>query len=42
MDAFRAAYVNNPSFLPYANRVASLNRPPMQQRIQRILVPFPS
>ncbi|HZT06053.1 MAG TPA: hypothetical protein VFC51_03415 [Chloroflexota bacterium] len=42
MDAHRAANASDRSFQPYLNKVASLCRAPMQQRIQRIIAPFPS
>ncbi len=42
MDLFRAANDKDSSFVQYVNKVASLSRTPVQQRIQRILAPFPA
>jgi hypothetical protein len=42
MDLFRSANEKDATFLPYLNKVASLSRAPVQQRMQRILAPFPA
>ena len=42
MDTFRAAQRNDPTFQPFLSKVASLTRGPVQQRMQRILAPFPT
>lgn len=42
IDQFRAANEKDPTFLPFLNKVASLSRTPVQQRMQRILAPFPT
>lgn len=42
MDEHRSANDKDLSFATYANKVASLSRAPMQQRVTRILIPFPS
>jgi len=42
MDEFRAASRKDPAFQGYVNQVAALTRVPSQQRVQRILAPFPA
>lgn len=42
MDQFRAANDQDSTWLTFLNKVASLSRAPNQQRIQRILAPFPA
>lgn len=42
MDLFLSANDKDPTFLPYVSKVASLSRAPLQQRIHRILAPFPA
>jgi hypothetical protein len=42
MDEFRSANDTDSTFQSYAERVASLSRTPFQQRVLRILVPFPA
>ncbi len=42
MDLFFAANDKDPAFVQYVNKVGSLSRVPFQQRIQRILAPFPA
>jgi hypothetical protein len=42
MEAFRSGNAADAAFPAYQDKVASLSRAPMQQRIQRILVNFPS
>lgn len=41
MDTFFAANDSDPTLRPYLSKVASLTRAPLQQRIHRILAPFP-
>jgi len=42
IDQFRSANEQDPTFPPYLSKVASLSRAPVQQRMQRILAPFPT
>ncbi len=42
MDLYRSANDKDAAFGPYQNKVASLSRTPMQQRIHRILANFPA
>lgn len=42
IDQFRAGNEKDPTFAPFLNKVASLSRAPVQQRMQRILAPFPT
>ena len=42
MDLHRSANDSDPTFRPFLDKVASLSRAPVQQRIQRILAPFPT
>ncbi len=42
IDQSRSANDQDPTFRPYLNKVASLSRTPVQQRMQRILANFPT
>lgn len=42
IDLFRAANAKDESFRPFLTKVASLSRAPVQQRLQRVLAPFPT
>ena len=42
IDEFRAANAKDPTLRPFINQVAALTRIPVQQRVQRILAPFPA
>ena len=42
IDQFRATQAKDSSFMPFVTKIASLSRAPLQQRMQRILAPFPS
>ena len=42
IDQFRSAQAKDSSFMPFVSKIASLSRAPLQQRMQRILAPFPS
>jgi len=42
MDTFFAANEADTSFPTYVKKIASLTRTPLQQRIQRIIAPFPA
>jgi len=42
IDTFRSAQRNDPTFQPFVSKVAALTRGPVQQRMQRILAPFPT